>query len=263
MTVEDIDIWRVAHALIKQHGEDAVFEAARRADALLDKGDMDGERVWLRIMKAVEWLQSTERGGHKRSLERYDWAAHATGRLDRLAAANSVQKSSKLPTGRAAGERITAKSIAAGVLFRCDPDHVPRSAAGAVSTHWDFLDSEAGPAQALGELRILLRRPNRKDATRPQRDPGGIEPGGAIETFVGFAAQCVRTVIDVEQDCVIACLAPPDQLGDVLFADGNAGVPQAVAEQMRHRTACPRDDGGYQLRHRTLRFRAQSGKRSM
>ncbi len=38
----DIDIWRSAQVLVKQHGQDAPIEAAMRADAMLEKGDLDG-----------------------------------------------------------------------------------------------------------------------------------------------------------------------------------------------------------------------------
>ncbi len=57
----DIDIYRSAHEFIKQHGEAADIEAAMRADERLAAGDMEGEAVWLRIVKAVEELQSQER----------------------------------------------------------------------------------------------------------------------------------------------------------------------------------------------------------
>ncbi len=59
----DIDIYRSANELIKQHGEDAPSEAAMRADELMEAGDMEGEAVWLRIVKASEELQSEERPG--------------------------------------------------------------------------------------------------------------------------------------------------------------------------------------------------------
>jgi hypothetical protein len=57
----DIDIYRSANELIKQHGDAADIEAAMRADERLAVGDMDGEAVWLRIVKAVEELLSKER----------------------------------------------------------------------------------------------------------------------------------------------------------------------------------------------------------
>jgi hypothetical protein len=41
----DLDIWRAANLLIKRHGEDAVIVAAQRADELLAKGDVEGERL--------------------------------------------------------------------------------------------------------------------------------------------------------------------------------------------------------------------------
>ena len=57
----DIDTYRSAHELIKQHGEAADIEAAMRADERLAAGDMEGEAVWLRIVKAVGALLSEER----------------------------------------------------------------------------------------------------------------------------------------------------------------------------------------------------------
>ncbi len=59
--IADIDIYRSANELIKQHGDAADIEAAMRADELMEAGDMDGRAVWLRIVKAVEELQSEER----------------------------------------------------------------------------------------------------------------------------------------------------------------------------------------------------------
>ncbi len=38
----DLDIYRSANVIIKQYGEDAPIHAAMRADAMLDKGDLDG-----------------------------------------------------------------------------------------------------------------------------------------------------------------------------------------------------------------------------
>ncbi len=45
---------------MKQHGADAPIEAAMRADAMLDKGDLGGYAAWRRILRAVEELQGTE-----------------------------------------------------------------------------------------------------------------------------------------------------------------------------------------------------------
>ena len=59
--IPDLDIYRSAQVLVKQHGEDAPIEAAMRADAMLDKGDLDGYATWRRIVRAVEKLLSKER----------------------------------------------------------------------------------------------------------------------------------------------------------------------------------------------------------
>ncbi len=55
--IPDLDIYRSARLLVQQHGEDALFHAAMRADAMLDKGDLDGYAAWKRILRAVEELQ--------------------------------------------------------------------------------------------------------------------------------------------------------------------------------------------------------------
>ena len=62
----DIDIYRSANLLVKQHGEDAPIHAAMRADALLEVGDLDGYAVWKRILRAVDELQGTRPGADVR-----------------------------------------------------------------------------------------------------------------------------------------------------------------------------------------------------
>ncbi len=56
----DQDVYRVAKQYIDLHGDLAKIEAARMADQMLDKGDTEGQRVWLRIREAI--LQLSERG---------------------------------------------------------------------------------------------------------------------------------------------------------------------------------------------------------
>ncbi len=58
--IPDLDIWRSANVLVKRHGADAPIHAAIRADAMLEKGDLDGYAVWKRILRAVEELQRAE-----------------------------------------------------------------------------------------------------------------------------------------------------------------------------------------------------------
>ncbi len=59
--IPDLDIYRSANVLIREHGEDAALEAAQHADAMLERGDMEGAAVWRRILGAVEELQRKER----------------------------------------------------------------------------------------------------------------------------------------------------------------------------------------------------------
>lgn len=56
---DEIDIYRSAKLLIKQHGADAAIFAAMQADACLEKGDLDGKVVWQAVIKAIEVLQDT------------------------------------------------------------------------------------------------------------------------------------------------------------------------------------------------------------
>ncbi len=57
----DLDIFRTASVLVREHGKGAALEAAQRADAMLEKSDMEGAAVWKRVLKAVEELQRKER----------------------------------------------------------------------------------------------------------------------------------------------------------------------------------------------------------
>ncbi len=59
--ITDLDIYRSAWVLIDQHGEDAPIWAAQKADAMLESGNLDGKRLWLKILEAVEDLLSKER----------------------------------------------------------------------------------------------------------------------------------------------------------------------------------------------------------
>ncbi len=54
--ISDLDVYRSAKLLIDQHGAAAPIHAAMQADAVLDRGDLDGRAVWLRIIEAVEVL---------------------------------------------------------------------------------------------------------------------------------------------------------------------------------------------------------------
>jgi hypothetical protein len=56
--ISDLDIWRAANLLITQHGDLAEIEACRLADLMLDRGDRDGELVWLRVRRAIVELQA-------------------------------------------------------------------------------------------------------------------------------------------------------------------------------------------------------------
>ena len=60
--ISEIDIYRAANLLIERHGTDAVIEAARHVDRMLDRGDPEGQRVWQRVKRAIEELQAPQTG---------------------------------------------------------------------------------------------------------------------------------------------------------------------------------------------------------
>ena len=56
VTVSDLDVYRSAKLRIDQHGDEAPIQAAMRADQMLERGDLDGQAVSMRILNAVEAL---------------------------------------------------------------------------------------------------------------------------------------------------------------------------------------------------------------
>jgi hypothetical protein len=56
--ISDRDVWAAALLMVKRYGDDAMLEAASRADELLENDDMAGCEVWHRILNAIERLQA-------------------------------------------------------------------------------------------------------------------------------------------------------------------------------------------------------------
>ena len=60
--VSEIEIYRAANLLIQRHGRDTAVEAGRLLDLMLDRGDMEGRQMWLRIRRAIVQLQAAQIG---------------------------------------------------------------------------------------------------------------------------------------------------------------------------------------------------------
>ena len=58
----DLDIYRTASVLIREHGEDAALEAAQRVDEWLDKGETGPYLVWKCVLAAAKEIQREEPG---------------------------------------------------------------------------------------------------------------------------------------------------------------------------------------------------------
>jgi hypothetical protein len=59
--ISDRDFWCAVNLLIRRHGEAAELEA-RRADLMLERGDRDGQRVWMAIRWAIAELRAPRSG---------------------------------------------------------------------------------------------------------------------------------------------------------------------------------------------------------
>ena len=55
--LSDLDLWHAAQVIIERYSDGAAIEAAMRADEFLDQGKLDGKRLWMRIMQAIEGFQ--------------------------------------------------------------------------------------------------------------------------------------------------------------------------------------------------------------
>ena len=56
--ITEADIWRSAMAMTRRYRDDAIVEAAMRADRLLEDGDWQAAVTWRRILDAIETLQA-------------------------------------------------------------------------------------------------------------------------------------------------------------------------------------------------------------
>lgn len=58
MSISEREIWACAHEVIRRYGDAAAFHAAQRADTLLEKSDIAGQRTWLRILRCINQLEN-------------------------------------------------------------------------------------------------------------------------------------------------------------------------------------------------------------
>ena len=53
----DLDTYRTACILIREHGDKAEIHAAMRAGEMLEAGDLGGAATWRRVIKTIEELK--------------------------------------------------------------------------------------------------------------------------------------------------------------------------------------------------------------
>lgn len=61
-TIPELDIWRAATLLIKQHGDNAEVVASLRVDQMAERADDEGRALRVRIKRAVVELQGPPNG---------------------------------------------------------------------------------------------------------------------------------------------------------------------------------------------------------
>jgi hypothetical protein len=63
--VVELEIWRTAGLLLREHGYDALLIAEQRRDELLADGDLDRMIVWKRIVAAMDELTRVRDGDER------------------------------------------------------------------------------------------------------------------------------------------------------------------------------------------------------
>ena len=58
MTLSDVDLYRAAHLMMHDYGNNAELEAARCADLMLARGDRDDLLVWFGIGRTIAMMRS-------------------------------------------------------------------------------------------------------------------------------------------------------------------------------------------------------------
>jgi hypothetical protein len=60
--LSDPDIYRAAHLMLHQYGDDAELEAARCADRMFGRGDREETLTWFRICRTVPAMRQAPAG---------------------------------------------------------------------------------------------------------------------------------------------------------------------------------------------------------
>lgn len=58
--VTDREVWLLAGLMLQEFGSQAVITASQRADEALDKANLDGQRLWRRVVRAITAITETE-----------------------------------------------------------------------------------------------------------------------------------------------------------------------------------------------------------
>jgi len=161
--IDDRDIWRAAHLLMKRYGADAALQAAQRADELFDAGDSDGCAIWKRILEAVGELARTTPAEGERDQQRVRVKIRSTARSPFLG------PGSVPVVGAVAGDEFAVSRVVIP-----DPMIMPRAGSPA------DLDDSRGCAEPERRWRNCDRRRRPKSYADETNDDKRREPHGHL-----------------------------------------------------------------------------------
>ena len=109
----------------------------------------------------------------------------------------------------------------------------------AARARYVLLDLEPGPAESPREGFIRRDGPDGEDSSFPKCRVSMAQPGARVEGIVRGASQPLRPIVDVEKDGVEGVAPVANQIGRVRLLDGDAGIFERPASQMREGAASP------------------------
>jgi hypothetical protein len=56
--LSDWELWAVANRMVADHGEEAALAVALKVDEMIERSDLDGEKVWRAVLKRVEEFEA-------------------------------------------------------------------------------------------------------------------------------------------------------------------------------------------------------------
>jgi hypothetical protein len=125
-------------------------------------------------------------------------------------------------------------------------------------THRHAARVEARAPQPLLEGRAAKCGPQHRDPARAQRAEQHREPRRAVQAFVAAHGECLRPVVDVEQDRVVTLPGIAQVIEHIAHPHVDARIVERTAGERRQQIAVPVHDLGEQFHHGDARRRVDA-----